>query len=200
MAQKARDEYNKKNSRPVWIAGSIGPTNKTASLSPDVNRPGYRATHFDELVEIYLEQTLALMDAGVDLLLPETTFDTLNLKAALFAIETAFEQKGSTLPIIASITITDKSGRTLSGQTIEAAWNSIRHVPLLGISVNCALGARDMRPYIQELARITNVHVCCYPNAGLPNPLAPTGYDETPEITALTVLSVHEICAPIFKS
>lgn len=192
VAQKARAEYNAINPRPVWIAGSIGPTNRTASLSPDVNRPGFRATHFDELVEIYLEQTLALMDAGVDLLLPETTFDTLNLKAALFAIETAFEQKGYTLPIIASITVTDKSGRTLSGQTIEAAWNSIRHAPLLGISVNCALGARDMRPYIQELARITDINVCCYPNAGLPNPLAPTGYDETPEITAQAVAEMTQ--------
>ncbi len=184
LAQKARDEYHKINNRPVWIAGSIGPTNRTTSLSPDVNRPAYRATYFDELVEVYLEQTYALMDAGVDILLPETSFDTLNLKAALFAIETAFEKRKTTLPVIASITITDKSGRTLSGQTIEAAWNSLRHMPLLGISVNCALGANDMRPYIQELARICDTNVCCYPNAGLPNPLAPTGYDETPEITA----------------
>ncbi|MCC6137490.1 MAG: methionine synthase [Bdellovibrionaceae bacterium] len=187
LAQEARAEYQKTNTRPVWIAGSIGPTNRTASLSPDVNRPGYRATYFDELVEIYLEQTNALMDAGVDILLPETTFDTLNLKAALFAIQTAFEVRKTTLPIIASITITDKSGRTLSGQTIEAAWNSISNVPLLAISVNCALGAKDMRPYIQELAKITNVHVACYPNAGLPNPLAPTGYDETPDITAAAI-------------
>lgn len=187
LAKEARDIYQKENKRPVWIAGSIGPTNRTTSLSPDVNRPAYRATYFDELVDTYLEQTNALMDAGVDILLPETSFDTLNLKAALFAIQTAFEQRKTTLPIIASITITDKSGRTLSGQTIEAAWNSLRHAPLLGISVNCALGANDMRPYIQELARICDVHVCCYPNAGLPNPLAPTGYDETPEITAAAI-------------
>jgi 5-methyltetrahydrofolate--homocysteine methyltransferase len=184
LAQEARDEYQKKSPRPVWIAGSIGPTNKTASLSPDVNRPAFRATYFDELVEVYSEQVMALMDAGVDVLLPETTFDTLNLKAALFAIETVFEQRKTSLPIIASITITDKSGRTLSGQTIEAAWNSIRHANLLGVSVNCALGANDMRPYIQELARTADCYVCCYPNAGLPNPLAETGYDETPEITA----------------
>lgn len=190
VAQEARAIYQKNQSRPIWIAGSIGPTNRTASLSPDVNSPGFRATHFDELVDIYREQVIALMDSDVDLLLPETTFDTLNLKAALFAIHSLFKEKKKTLPIIASLTITDKSGRTLSGQTIEAAWNSLEHAKPLAIGINCALGARDLKPYIQELSRISSAFICCYPNAGLPNPLAPTGYDETPEITAE---AIHEM-------
>ncbi len=184
VAQEARAIYQKSNPRPIWIAGSIGPTNRTASLSPDVNNPGYRATHFDDLVEIYREQVLALIEGGADLLLPETTFDTLNLKAALYAIDSVLKEKKLQLPVIASLTITDKSGRTLSGQTIEAAWNSIQHAKPLAVGINCALGARDLKPYIQELSKISSSFVCCYPNAGLPNPLAPTGYDETPEITA----------------
>ena len=184
VAQEARAIYQNSHQRPVWIAGSIGPTNRTASLSPDVNNPGYRATHFDDLVEIYREQVIALVEGGVDLLLPETTFDTLNLKAALYAIDSVLREKNVDLPVIASLTITDKSGRTLSGQTIEAAWNSIQHAKPLAVGINCALGARDLKPYIQELAKISTSYVCCYPNAGLPNPLAPTGYDETPEITA----------------
>ncbi len=184
VAQEARAVYQNSNQRPVWIAGSIGPTNRTASLSPDVNNPGYRATHFDDLVEVYREQVIALVDGGVDLLLPETTFDTLNLKAALYAIDSVLREKNVEIPVIASLTITDKSGRTLSGQTIEAAWNSIEHAKPLAVAINCALGARDLKPYIQELSKISTSFVCCYPNAGLPNPLAPTGYDETPEITA----------------
>jgi 5-methyltetrahydrofolate--homocysteine methyltransferase len=190
VAQEARAIYQKNHARPIWIAGSIGPTNRTASLSPDVNNPGYRATHFDDLVEIYREQVIALVEGGADLLLPETTFDTLNLKAALYAIDSVFKEKKVQLPVMASLTITDKSGRTLSGQTIEAAWNSIAHAQLLTVGINCALGARDLKPYIQELAKISSAYVCCYPNAGLPNPLAPTGYDETPEITAT---AVHEM-------
>jgi len=183
-AKEAREIYQKKNPRPIWIAGSIGPTNRTASLSPDVNDPSFRATHFDELFDNYKEQAQILLEAGADILLPETTFDTLNLKAALLAIETVFEEQDKRLPVIASITITDRSGRTLSGQTIDAAWNSIRHAKPLAVGINCALGARDLKPYIQELAKISESFISCYPNAGLPNPLAPTGYDETPEITA----------------
>jgi 5-methyltetrahydrofolate--homocysteine methyltransferase len=192
IAQEAREIHQKKNQRPIWIAGSIGPTNRTASLSPDVNDPSFRATHFDELVEIYREQTRYLMDAGIDILLPETTFDTLNLKAALFAIHETFEEKKYKIPVIASLTITDLSGRTLSGQTIDAAWNSIRHANLLAVGINCALGAKDIKPYIQELAKICDTYISCYPNAGLPNPLAPTGYDETPEITASAILTMTE--------
>ncbi len=187
VAQEARAIYQKDNARPIWIAGSIGPTNRTASLSPDVNNPGYRATHFDDLVEIYREQVIALIDGGADLLLPETTFDTLNLKAALYAIDLVFRDKKVLLPVIASLTITDKSGRTLSGQTIEAAWSSIQHAKPLAVGINCALGARDLKPYIQELSKVATCYVSCYPNAGLPNPLAPTGYDETPAITAQAV-------------
>lgn len=192
IANQARELHQKKNPRPIWIAGSIGPTNRTASLSPDVNDPAFRATHYDELVEIYKEQAAALMDAGADILLPETTFDTLNLKAALHAIELTFEEKKRKLPVVASLTITDLSGRTLSGQTIDAAWNSIRHAKPLAVGINCALGAKDIKPYIQELSKISESFVSCYPNAGLPNPLAPTGYDETPEITAAALLEMTQ--------
>ncbi|HVT43865.1 MAG TPA: methionine synthase [Thermoanaerobaculia bacterium] len=166
-------------SRPRFVAGSLGPTNRTASLSPDVNRPGFRSISFDELVAAYSEEVRGLIDGGVDILLPETTFDTLNLKAALFAISTVLEERSVRLPIIASITITDASGRTLSGQTVEACWNSISHADLLSVGINCALGASEMRPYVEELAAIAPVLFTCYPNAGLPNELG--GYDETPE-------------------
>ncbi len=162
-----------------FIAGSIGPTNRTASLSPDVNDPGYRAVTFDDLVEAYSEQIDALLEAGVDLLLPETTFDTLNLKACLFAIEKCFEQRGVRVPVIASVTITDLSGRTLSGQTLAAFCTSIRHAKLFGVSINCALGPELMRPHVEELAAICPVRTGCYPNAGLPNEFG--GYDETPQ-------------------
>lgn len=164
---------------PRYVAGALGPTNRTASMSPDVNNPAFRAISFDELVEAYYEQTRGLMEGGVDLLLPETTFDTLNLKAALFAIEKYFEDTGQRVPVIASLTITDASGRTLSGQTLEACWTSISHADLLGVSLNCALGADDMRPYVEELARIAPVFTACYPNAGLPNAFGE--YDDTPE-------------------
>ncbi len=167
-----------------YVAGALGPTTRTASISPDVNDPGYRNTSFDQLVEAYTEALRGLVDGGVDLLLVETIFDTLNAKAALFAIDQYCEQRGVRLPIMISGTITDASGRTLSGQTPEAFWNSLRHAQPLTIGLNCALGAKLMRPYIQEIARIADTYVCAYPNAGLPNPLAATGYDETPEETA----------------
>lgn len=192
VAREACEEYSKTNSRPTFVAGSIGPTNRTASISPDVNNPGYRATDFDDLVENYKEQVIALMDAGADLLLPETTFDTLNLKAALFAIELVFEEKNKRIPVIASVTITDKSGRTLSGQVTEAFWNSIRHAEPLAVGMNCALGAEDLIPYMKELSRSSETFIACYPNAGLPNPLAPTGYDETPEMTAAALRKMAE--------
>src|SRR5712691_7044965 len=177
LARKAVDAFSTAE-QPRFVAGSIGPTNRTASLSPDVNNPAFRGTSFNELVAAYYEQVRGLVDGGVDILLPETTFDTLNLKAALFAIEKFFDDRGVRLPVIASITITDASGRTLSGQTVEACWNSISHAPLLAVGINCALGAREMRPHIEELAAIAPVHISCYPNAGLPNALGE--YDQTP--------------------
>ena len=185
LARAAADEAMEKDpSRPRFVAGAIGPTNRTASLSPDVNDPSKRNVTFDELVPAYRNQAKALIEGGVDLLLPETTFDTLNLKAALFAIEDLFDGIGQRIPLILSVTITDASGRTLSGQTTEASWNSISHSKPLCVGLNCALGADAMRPYLQELSRNAECLVHCYPNAGLPNPLAPTGYDETPEDTA----------------
>ena len=170
--------------RECFVAGAIGPTNKTASMSPLVNDPSFRSVTFMELVESYSEQINGLMDGGVDVLLPETSFDTLNLKAAIFAMESCFDAKGYRLPLMISVTITDNSGRTLSGQTIEAFWNSIAHAKPLSVGINCALGAKEMRPYIEELSRIADCYISCYPNAGLPNPLSPTGYDETPAMTA----------------
>ncbi len=165
--------------RPRFVAGSLGPTNRTASLSPRVGDPGYRAVRFDDLERAYHEAARGLLEGGVDLLLPETTFDTLNLKAALFAIQRAFDETGLRVPVIASLTITDRSGRTLSGQTLEAAWISIRHADLFGVGINCALGAAQMEPYLEEIARIAPLWVHCYPNAGLPNELG--AYDQTPE-------------------
>jgi 5-methyltetrahydrofolate--homocysteine methyltransferase len=181
LARRAADAFSTPD-RPRFVAGSLGPTNRTASISPDVNNAGMRAVTFDELVDAYYEQTRGLVDGGVDILMPETTFDTLNLKAALFAIEKYFDDTGVTLPVIASITITDASGRTLSGQTVEACWNSIRHARLLAVGINCALGAEDMRPHVEELSNLAPIFISCYPNAGLPNALG--GYDETPEMMA----------------
>src|SRR2546428_275300 len=168
--------------RPRFVAGAIGPTNRTASMSPNVNNPAFRAITFDQLVEAYTEQISGVMDGGVDVLLCETVFDTLNLKAALFAIDQYFDAKGRRAPVMVSVTITDRSGRTLSGQTVEAFWNSIAHIPLLSVGINCALGAKQMRPYIEELSQIAPVFISCYPNAGLPNAFG--GFDETPEIMA----------------
>ncbi|MBT7405004.1 MAG: methionine synthase, partial [Opitutae bacterium] len=185
LAREAADAAMIKDpSRPRFVAGAIGPTNRTASLSPDVNDPALRNVTFDQLVSSYYQQIDSLVIGGVDLLLPETTFDTLNLKAAIFAIENYFDDTGKRLPVILSITITDASGRTLSGQTTEACWNSISHAKPLCVGLNCALGADAMRPYLQELSKHADCLVHCYPNAGLPNPLSATGYDEKPEDTA----------------
>ena len=170
--------------RPRFVAGALGPTNRTASISPDVNDPGARNVTFDELVAAYVEAADGLIDGGADLMLVETVFDTLNAKAALFAIEQTFDRRSARLPIIVSGTITDASGRTLSGQTPEAFWNSVRHVKPLAVGLNCALGAALMRPYIEELSRVADTFVSCYPNAGLPNPMSDTGYDETPAETS----------------
>ena len=185
LAREAADQAMAKDpSRPRFVAGAIGPTNRTASLSPDVNDPALRNVTFDQLVSTYYQQIESLVIGGVDLLLPETTFDTLNLKAAIFAIENYFDDTGKRLPVILSITITDASGRTLSGQTTEACWNSISHAKPLCVGLNCALGADAMRPYLQELSKHADCLIHCYPNAGLPNPLSATGYDEKPEDTA----------------
>lgn len=186
LAKKATEEYNRLNpAQPRFVAGSIGPTNRTASISPDVNNPGYRAVYFDQLVESYTEQIRGLMDGGVDLLLIETVFDTLNCKAALFAADAYFSTCGRRLPIMVSGTITDASGRTLSGQTTEAFYNSISHIPLLSVGLNCALGAKELRPYVQEISRISEFNVCIYPNAGLPNAFG--GYDESPESMGIEI-------------
>lgn len=184
VAKQARDDYFKETGRRAYVAGALGPTNKTASLSPDVERPEFRGVTFDELVAAYYGQAKVLIDEGVDILLPETTFDTLNLKACLYAIETLQEQYRKKFPLMLSVTITDLSGRTLSGQTLKSFWFSVRHSRPLSVGINCALGASDMRPYIQELAEMADCYISCYPNAGLPNPLSPTGYDETPESIA----------------
>jgi len=177
LARKAADAYSTPD-KPRFVAGAIGPTNRTLSLSPDVNRPAYRAITFDELATAYQEQAEALIEGGVDVLLVETIFDTLNAKAALFAIQDAFAATGKEVPIMISGTITDASGRTLSGQTTEAFLISMSHMPLLSIGLNCALGAKDLRPYLQTLAANTPFLISAYPNAGLPNAFG--GYDETP--------------------
>ena len=179
LARRAVDRVLEEDpSRTLFVAGSIGPTNRTASISPDVNDPGYRAVTFDGLAEAYAEQVEALIDGGVDLLLVETVFDTLNAKAALYAIETVFETRGIRLPVMVSVTITDRSGRTLSGQTPTAFWYSIEHAKPISVGLNCALGAEDMRPYLEELAETVPCHVSVYANAGLPNAFG--GYDDTP--------------------
>src|SRR6059036_1708247 len=183
VARRAVEAATAKDpTRPRFVAGAMGPTNRTASMSPDVNNPAFRAVTYDQLVAAYTEQVRGLIDGGVDLLLAETVFDTLNCKAALFAIDQYFEKQGRRVPVMVSVTITDRSGRTLSGQTVEAFWNSISHLPLLSVGINCALGAKQMRPYIEELSQIAPVSISCYPNAGLPNAFG--GFDETPEIMA----------------
>jgi 5-methyltetrahydrofolate--homocysteine methyltransferase len=180
IARQAADQMSANTpEKPRYVAGAIGPTNKTASLSPDVNNPGYRAISFDELVAAYEQQAEALMDGGVDLLLVETIFDTLNAKAALFAIDSLFEKRGTRIPVMVSGTITDASGRTLSGQTTEAFLISMSHMPLLSVGLNCALGASQLRPYLQTLSRFSNFYISAYPNAGLPNAFG--AYDETAE-------------------
>tara|TARA_R100001198_G_C5241279_1_gene218692 strand:+ start:4770 stop:5777 length:1008 start_codon:yes stop_codon:yes gene_type:complete len=180
IARKVADQFTKENpEKPRFVAGSIGPTNKTASLSPDVNRPEFRAITFDELRIAYKQQVEALIDGGVDVLLVETIFDTLNAKAALFAIEEVKEERNIDIPIMVSGTITDASGRTLSGQTVEAFLTSISHVPLLSVGFNCALGAEQLQPYLQRLSNETEFFTSAHPNAGLPNAFGE--YDQSPK-------------------
>ena len=178
-ARRACDEFTNDNpDKPRFVAGSIGPTTKTCSISPKVEDPGFREVVFNQHVDSYYAQVAALVDGGVDILFPETTFDTLNLKACLFAIKKYFTDHDVNLPVMASVTITDEAGRTLTGQTIEAFWNSISHFDLLSVGINCALGAEKMRPYVEELSRIAPIHISCHPNAGLPNEFG--GFDQTP--------------------
>ena len=192
LARAACDKYSTPD-KPRFVAGALGPTPKTASISPDVNDPGARNVDFEQLRAAYYEQVEALVEGGADVLLVETIFDTLNAKAALFAIDEFFEKSGERLPLIISGTVTDASGRILSGQTVTAFWHSVRHARPLAIGLNCALGATLMRPYIQELNRVAeDTFISCYPNAGLPNPMSDTGFDETPEITSRLV---HEFAA-----
>jgi 5-methyltetrahydrofolate--homocysteine methyltransferase len=186
LAREAADEMTERTpDRPRWVLGALGPTNRTASISPDVNDPGKRNVTYDELVTAYLEQARGLVDGGADVLIVETIFDTLNAKAAIFALETLFEEHGRRWPVVISGTITDASGRTLSGQVTEAFWNSVRHARPLAVGLNCALGAEEMRPYAAELARVADTFVSCYPNAGLPNAFGE--YDETPDAMASVV-------------
>jgi len=186
IARECADRWTARTpEQPRFVAGALGPTNRTASISPEVNDPGARNVTYDELVAAYREAAEGLVDGGADLLMVETVFDTLNAKAALFAIESLFDARGQRLPVIVSGTITDASGRTLSGQTPEAFWNAVRHVRPLAVGLNCALGAALMRPYVDELARVApDTFISCYPNAGLPNPMSDTGYDERPEQTS----------------
>ncbi len=186
LAKEACAKYTAMDpSKPRFVAGAIGPMNKTASLSPDVNDPGYRAVTFDELVKAYSEQIDALLDGGVDLLLVETIFDTLNAKAAFYAIEEVFEKRNTRVPVMCSVTITDASGRTLSGQTIDAFLISMQHVPLFSMGLNCALGAAQMRPYLEVIAGQATCRTSVYPNAGLPDQMGE--YRESPEVTAKLV-------------
>jgi 5-methyltetrahydrofolate--homocysteine methyltransferase len=190
IAKEVANEYTQKNpDKPRFVAGAMGPTNRTASLSPDVNDPGYRAITFDQLVAAYKYQVKGLVDGGVDVLLVETIFDTLNAKAALYAIDEFFDETGTKLPVMVSGTITDASGRTLSGQTTEAFLISMQHAPLLSVGLNCALGASALRPYLQVLANNAPFYVSAYPNAGLPNEMGQ--YDESP---AAMATQVEEFC------
>ncbi len=182
--QAVKEHCARAPGRVAFVAGALGPTSKTASLSPDVNDPSARNVTFDQLVDAYYTQARGLVDGGADVLLLETTFDTLNLKAGIFAVEKLFDTLPERLPVMISVTITDASGRTLSGQTIEAFWYSVMHARPLSVGINCALGALEMRPYIEELSKLASCYVSCYPNAGLPNPLSDTGYDELPAQTA----------------
>jgi 5-methyltetrahydrofolate--homocysteine methyltransferase len=192
LARAACDKFSTPD-QPRFVLGTLGPTPKTASISPDVNDPGARNVNFEQLRTAYYDQTQALVEGGSDVLLVETIFDTLNAKAALFAIDEYFEASGERLPIIISGTVTDASGRILSGQTVTAFWYSVRHAQPLAVGLNCALGATLMRPYIQELARVApDTFISCYPNAGLPNPMSDTGFDETPDVTSRLL---HEFAA-----
>ena len=192
LARAACDKFSTPD-KPRFVAGTLGPTPKTASISPDVNDPGARNITFEQLRQSYFEQTEALIEGGSDVILVETIFDTLNAKAALFAVEEVFEKLRVRLPLMISGTVTDASGRILSGQTVTAFWHSVRHARPLAVGLNCALGAALMRPYIQELAKAApDTFISCYPNAGLPNPMSDTGFDETPDVTSRLV---HEFAA-----
>ena len=183
LARAACDKYSTPD-KPRFVAGALGPTPRTASISPDVNDPAARNVTFDELRAAYREQAEGLLEGGADLFLVETIFDTLNAKAAIFALDELMDETGERLPVIVSGTVTDASGRILSGQTVTAFWHSVRHAKPIAVGLNCALGATLMRPYIEELARVAgDTFISCYPNAGLPNPMSETGFDETPEIT-----------------
>jgi 5-methyltetrahydrofolate--homocysteine methyltransferase len=183
LARAACDKYSTPD-KPRFVAGALGPTPRTASISPDVNDPAARNVSFDELRAAYRDQAEGLLEGGCDLFLVETIFDTLNAKAAIFALDELMEDTGERLPVIISGTVTDASGRILSGQTVTAFWHSVRHARPLAVGLNCALGATLMRPYIEELSRVAgDTFISCYPNAGLPNPMSETGFDETPEIT-----------------
>ena len=184
LARQACDAFSTPD-KPRFVAGALGPTPRTASISPDVNDPAARNVSFDQLRDAYREQAEGLLEGGCDLFLVETIFDTLNAKAAIFALDELMEASGERLPVIISGTVTDASGRILSGQTVGAFWHSVRHARPLAVGLNCALGAALMRPYIEELAHVADdTYISCYPNAGLPNPMSETGFDETPEITA----------------
>ncbi|MDO9071646.1 MAG: homocysteine S-methyltransferase family protein [Rubrivivax sp.] len=183
IAREAADAYSTPD-KPRFVAGALGPTPRTASISPDVNDAGARNTSFDELRAAYREQAEGLLEGGCDLFLVETIFDTLNAKAAIFALDELMEDSGERLPVVISGTVTDASGRILSGQTVAAFWHSVRHARPLAIGLNCALGAAVMRPYIEELSKVaSDTYISCYPNAGLPNPMSETGFDETPAVT-----------------
>ncbi len=192
LARAACDQFSTPD-KPRFVVGALGPTPKTASISPDVNDPGARNITFEQLRAAYHEQASGLIEGGADVLMVETIFDTLNAKAALFAIDEVQEETGERLPLIISGTVTDASGRILSGQTVTAFWHSVRHANPLAVGLNCALGAALMRPYIQELAKAApDTFISCYPNAGLPNPMSDTGFDETPEVTSRLL---HEFAA-----
>jgi 5-methyltetrahydrofolate--homocysteine methyltransferase len=183
LARQACDAFSTSD-KPRFVAGALGPTPRTASISPDVNDPAARNVSFDELRDAYREQAEGLLEGGCDLFLVETVFDTLNAKAAIFALDELMEDTGERLPVIVSGTVTDASGRILSGQTVGAFWHSVRHARPLAVGLNCALGAALMRPYIEELAKVAgDTFISCYPNAGLPNPMSETGFDETPDVT-----------------
>ena len=183
LARQAADAFSTPT-QPRFVAGALGPTPRTASISPDVNDPGARNTSFDELRAAYREQAEGLLEGGCDLFLVETIFDTLNAKAAIFALDELMEDTGERLPVVISGTVTDASGRILSGQTVAAFWHSVRHARPLAVGLNCALGAAVMRPYIEELSKVAaDTYISCYPSAGLPNPMSDTGFDETPQVT-----------------
>ncbi len=183
LARQACDEFSRPD-KPRFVAGALGPTPRTASISPDVNDAAARNVTFDQLKDAYREQAEGLLEGGCDLFLVETVFDTLNAKAAIFALDELMEDTGERLPVIVSGTVTDASGRILSGQTVSAFWHSVRHARPLAVGLNCALGAALMRPYIEELAKVAgDTFISCYPNAGLPNPMSETGFDETPDVT-----------------